>query len=68
MLGKDKPGQEIMKCYEGKSLTDQLTFTTIFDTMTELAGYPKAVLYMLCADSDDFDVAVQIRKIDSKGR
>ncbi|KAG7414189.1 putative serine esterase [Fusarium oxysporum f. sp. rapae] len=67
-LGKDKPGQETMKSYKGKSLTDQLTFTTTFNTTTELAGYPKAVLYMSCPDHDDFDVAVQIRKIDPKGR
>ena len=40
----------------------------MFNTPTELAGYPKAVLYMACPDHDDFDVAVQIRKIDCKGR
>ncbi|KAF5556424.1 cocaine esterase [Fusarium napiforme] len=39
-----------------------------YDVATELAGYPKAVLYMSCPDHDDFDVAVQIRKIDDKGR
>lgn len=40
----------------------------MFDTPTELAGYPKAVLYMSCPDHDDFDVVVQIRKIDHKRR
>ncbi|RKL51818.1 hypothetical protein BFJ70_g533 [Fusarium oxysporum] len=39
-----------------------------FDVTTELAGYPKAVLLMLCPDHDNFDVVVQIRKIDNKGR
>ncbi|KAF5625344.1 cocaine esterase [Fusarium tjaetaba] len=67
-LGKVKKDQETMKSYKGKSMTDQLTFTTKFDTATELAGYPKAVLYMSCPDNDDFDVAVQIRKIDSEDR
>ncbi|KAF5566843.1 cocaine esterase, partial [Fusarium pseudoanthophilum] len=63
-LGKVKKDQETMKSYKGKSMTDQLTFTTKFDTATELAGYPKAVLYMSCPDNDDFDVAVQILPID----
>ncbi|KAG7410050.1 Cocaine esterase [Fusarium oxysporum f. sp. rapae] len=63
-----KPGQESIKSYEGKSLTDRLTFTATFDVATELAGYPKAVLHISCPDHDDFDVVVQIRKIDNKGR
>ncbi|RBQ79422.1 hypothetical protein FVER14953_12221 [Fusarium verticillioides] len=62
------PDQESIKSYEGKSLTDRLTFTATFDVATELAGYPKAVLYMSCPDHDDFDVVVQVRKIDSNGR
>ncbi|KAG9501855.1 hypothetical protein J7337_007551 [Fusarium musae] len=53
------PDQESIKSYEGK---------TTFDVATELAGYPKAVLYMSCPDHDDFDVVVQVRKIDSNGR
>ncbi|KAF4473174.1 Cocaine esterase [Fusarium agapanthi] len=63
-----KPDQECIKPYEGRSLGDGLTFTTTFDVVTELAGYPKAVLHMSCPDHDDFDVIVQIRKIDNKGR
>jgi uncharacterized protein len=35
---------------------------------TELAGYPKAVLHVSCSEHDDFDIAVQIRKIDASGR
>ncbi|KAF5594986.1 cocaine esterase [Fusarium pseudocircinatum] len=62
------PDQEFIRSYEGKSLTDRLTFTVTFDVATELAGYPKAVLHMSCPDHDDFDVVVQIRKIDNKGR
>ncbi|EXL45328.1 hypothetical protein FOCG_12724 [Fusarium oxysporum f. sp. radicis-lycopersici 26381] len=67
-LAHDKSIQETVKSYEGRSLHDQLTFATTFNTPTELAGYPKAVLYMSCPDHDDFDVVVQIRKIDNKGR
>ncbi|USP77051.1 hypothetical protein yc1106_04325 [Curvularia clavata] len=67
-LTQDKPNKEATKSYEGKSLSDHVTFTTTFKSSTELAGYPKAILYMSCPDHDDFDVAVQIRKIDTKGR
>ncbi|KAG4270386.1 hypothetical protein FPRO04_11545 [Fusarium proliferatum] len=63
-----RPDQESIKSYEGRSLRDGLTFTTTFDVATELAGYPKAVLHMSCTDHDDFDVGVQIRKTDNKGR
>ncbi|KLP06998.1 Uncharacterized protein Y057_619 [Fusarium fujikuroi] len=67
-LGILKSDQECIKSYEGRSLCDGLTFTTTFDVATELAGYPKAVLHMSCPDHDDFDIVVQIRKIDNKGR
>ncbi|KAF5709983.1 esterase [Fusarium globosum] len=63
-----RPDQECIQPYEGRSLDDGLTFTTTFDVATELAGYPKAVLHMSCPDHDDFDVVVQIRKTDNKGR
>lgn len=39
-----------------------------FDKYTELAGYPKVVLWMSCAEKDDMDVALHIRKIDSSGK
>ena len=32
-----------------------------------MLGYADAKLYMSCADADDFDVYVQLRKADSKG-
>ncbi|KAF5568701.1 cocaine esterase [Fusarium phyllophilum] len=47
---------------------EKLAFTAAFDVATELAGYPKAVLHMSCPDHEDFDVVVQIRKIDNQGR
>ncbi|KAM5385982.1 hypothetical protein ACJA88_002132 [Fusarium oxysporum] len=63
-----EPNQEYINSYEGRSLSNGLTFIAKFDVTTELAGYPKAVLLMLCPDHDNFDVVVQIRKIDNKGR
>lgn len=39
-----------------------------FDKHTELAGYSKVKLFLSCAEHDDMDVVVQIRKIDSEGR
>ncbi|KAF5640143.1 esterase [Fusarium sp. NRRL 25303] len=63
-----RPDQESIKSYEGRSLRAGLTLTTTFEVATELAGYPKAVLHMSCPDHDDFDVVVQIRKTDNKGR
>ncbi|KAJ4123432.1 hypothetical protein NW765_006451 [Fusarium oxysporum] len=49
-------------------LNECQTFTAKFDVTTELAGYPKAVLLMSCHGHDNFDIVVQIRKIDNKGR
>jgi predicted acyl esterase len=43
-------------------------FVLKFDRATELAGYSKAKLYLSCAEHDDMDVVVQIRKVDIEGR
>lgn len=42
-------------------------FTYDFSEATELAGYPKACLWMPCAEKDDFNVGVRLRKISSTG-
>lgn len=39
-----------------------------FDKYTEVAGYSKVHLWMSCAEKDDMDVGVMIRKIDSAGK
>jgi hypothetical protein len=39
-----------------------------FSTYTELSGLPWIKLYMSCADHDDLDVHVQIRKIGVDGK
>jgi predicted acyl esterase len=43
-------------------------FVLRFDNPTELAGYSKVKLYLSCAEHDDMDIVVQIRKIDCKGK
>jgi hypothetical protein len=39
-----------------------------FDKATELAGYSRVKLYISCAEHDDMDIVVQIRKIDANGQ
>lgn len=39
-----------------------------FDSYTEVAGYAKVRLWISCAEKDDMDVVVQIRKIDKAGK
>ncbi|KAB2572782.1 putative serine esterase [Lasiodiplodia theobromae] len=59
---------EYSAAYEAHSLSDTLDFTVTFDKYTELAGYPLVKLWMSCAEKDDMDVNVQIRKIGRDGR
>lgn len=41
--------------------------TYTFAERTTLAGLPKAVLYMSTPDTDDMDIYVLLRKLDSNG-
>ena len=43
-------------------------FTLRFDEYTEIAGSATVHLWMSCADKNDMDVTVQIRKIDTNGK
>jgi uncharacterized protein len=43
-------------------------FVYYFTKQTELAGYPKATVWVSTPDHDDMDVAVQIRKISKEGK
>jgi len=43
-------------------------FIVHFHEYTELAGWSKVKLFVSCAEHDDLDVGVQIRKIDASGR
>jgi len=47
---------------------DGAHFAYKFDTYTELIGFSKAKLYMSCADTDDMDVYIVLRKLDKDGR
>lgn len=53
--------------YEAHSTTASSDFTLKFDRRTELAGYGKAKVWVSCADKDDMDVVVQLRKLDRDG-
>ncbi|KAM0542634.1 hypothetical protein ACHAPJ_012713 [Fusarium lateritium] len=53
--------------YASTDTNDTSDFTLFFDAYTEIAGYPKAKLWMSCKDHDDMDIAVQIRKISKSG-
>jgi hypothetical protein len=46
----------------------ELCFTFTFSEPTHLLGCSRAELYMSCADHDDMDVWVQLRKADQSGR
>ncbi|KAL4808584.1 alpha/beta-hydrolase [Aspergillus unguis] len=54
--------------YQSESWDEGAGFTYKFNTCTELVGFSRATLYMSCADTDDMDVYVMIRKLDANGR
>ncbi|KAJ9637616.1 hypothetical protein H2204_004765 [Knufia peltigerae] len=54
--------------YDSHSLAAKSDFIMRFDKYTEVAGYSKVHLWMSCAEKDDMDVGVMIRKIDSAGK
>ncbi|KAF2117227.1 Alpha/Beta hydrolase protein [Lophiotrema nucula] len=66
-LGPSQPSQLSKATYEGHSLTDTISFTLNFDAYTELSGLPWAKLFVSCAEHDDLDIHVQIRKIGING-
>ncbi|KAL2841855.1 alpha/beta-hydrolase [Aspergillus pseudoustus] len=51
-----------------KDPTSSSIFTLVFKQRTVLTGLPKAVLYMSCPGSDDMDVYVMLRKLDTSGK
>ncbi|GES65607.1 alpha/beta-hydrolase [Aspergillus terreus] len=54
--------------HEAHSLTAASIFVLYFQEYTEIAGYAKVVLWMSCAEKNDLDVGVVVRKLDSTGR
>ena len=47
--------------------SEELIFKYTFSKPTWLVGYSKAVLHLSCDSSDDMDVFVQLRKLDTLG-
>ncbi|KIY01842.1 uncharacterized protein Z520_01980 [Fonsecaea multimorphosa CBS 102226] len=47
---------------------DGAHFTYTFGEYTELIGFSQAKLYVSCAETDDLDVYVIVRKLDAHGR
>lgn len=47
---------------------EELQFIHTFDEQTTFIGAAKAILYVSCADHDDMDVFVQLRKADKSGK
>ncbi|KAJ5370219.1 uncharacterized protein N7496_006311 [Penicillium cataractarum] len=66
-LQVDKPSNISSCSHSGKDMEATSDFIFYFHDYTELAGYAKAELWMSCKEHDDFDVAVQIRKISKDG-
>lgn len=55
--------------YQSDSWGDDGThFVHKFSTYTELIGYSQVKLYMSCAETDDLDVYVILRKLDADGQ
>ncbi|KAG5762203.1 hypothetical protein H9Q72_009684 [Fusarium xylarioides] len=67
-LVKESPHQMSRAQHNSHHLEDSTDFTLYFDKYTELAGYAKVIVHMSCADKDDMDVVVQLRKIDAQGK
>ncbi|KAK7607503.1 Alpha/Beta hydrolase protein [Phyllosticta paracitricarpa] len=61
------PSPESSASYESHSLDDCLDFRIFFKSYTELFGHPVVKLWMSCAEKDDMDVSVQLRKISKTG-
>lgn len=53
--------------YNAEEYLSCASFTHTFTSPTNLAGLPKAVLYMECSSFHDLDVYVLIRKLDVEG-
>jgi predicted acyl esterase len=53
--------------YDPNSKTDFASFTYTFPQKTRLIGLPKAVVYMSCADHDDMDIYICLRKLSASG-
>lgn len=53
--------------YNAEDPKDFAAFTYVFEHDTRVLGIPKTVLHMSCAESDDMDVFITLRKIGRDG-
>lgn len=53
--------------YDSEDTSDLIQFNYTFDKTTQIVGMTKAVLHMSCADADDMDVYVCLRKLSASG-
>lgn len=75
LLAKNSPSEETRVSYKSDvpfmqmgNDPEELSFRFTFDEPVYLVGNAQASLYMSCADHDDMDVCVQLRKVDRNGR
>lgn len=66
-LSYDPPATTGTISYDPLSKTEFAGFTYTFPERTRLVGMPKAVLYMSCAELDDMDIYIVLRKLDKHG-
>ncbi|KAK6373367.1 hypothetical protein LTS17_008387 [Exophiala oligosperma] len=67
--GETPPTEPSTSSYTSDSWDDDgAHFTYKFGEYTELIGFSQAKLYMSCAETDDLDVYVIVRKLDANGR
>ncbi|KAJ5355917.1 hypothetical protein N7517_010526 [Penicillium concentricum] len=67
-LQPQQPHETSSVSYDSQDLKATSDFTMFFQEYTEIAGYAKSTLWMSCKDKDDFDIAVQIRKLSRDGK
>lgn len=69
-FGEDKVRTELSSIdYQSDSWDDDgVHFVHRLDAYTELIGFGQVKLYMSCADTDDLDVYVMLRKLDANGQ
>ncbi|PVH69619.1 X-Pro dipeptidyl-peptidase C-terminal non-catalytic domain-containing protein [Cadophora sp. DSE1049] len=66
-LQSERPSSASTVSHAGHDLNASSDFTLYFDKQTELVGYSSVHLWVSCAEHNDLDVVVQIRKISASG-
>jgi uncharacterized protein len=53
--------------YNSEDSKEFVSFIHTFDKTTRVVGIPKAILYISCAENDDMDVFIILRKLSKTG-